>query len=97
MARGASNWTLSSTVGIQVIKANLTSTDYTLTAQLGLAPASGITWKLNGSTLSDSAATTLTSTGAYASTGSYSWDIVIADSASAAAIDNTINYTATSN
>src|SRR4051794_36576226 len=51
LARGASNWTISSTVGVQVDKANLTSTDYTLTAQLGSAPASGVTWKLNGSTL----------------------------------------------
>jgi predicted secreted protein len=97
LARGASNWTMSSTVGVQVNKSNLTSTDYTLTAQLGSAPASGVTWKLNGSTLSDSAATTLTSTGTYGSTGSYSWDIVIADSAAAAAIDNSINFTATSN
>jgi hypothetical protein len=97
LARGASNWTLSSTVGVQVVKANLTSTDYTLTAQLGSAPASGVAWKLNGSTLSDSAATTLTSTGTYASTGSYSWDIVVADSAAAAAIDNAVNFTATSN
>jgi predicted secreted protein len=97
LARGASNWTLSSTVGVKVDKANLTSTDYTLTAQLGSAPASGLTWKLNGSTLSDSAATTLTSTGTYGSTGSYSWDIVVADSAAAAAIDNAISFTATSN
>lgn len=97
LARGASDWTLSSTIGVKVDKANLTSTDYTLTAQLGSAPASGVTWKMNGSTLSDSAATTLTSTGTYGSTGSYSWDIVVADSASAAAIDNAINFTATSN
>jgi hypothetical protein len=97
LARGGSDWTISSTVGVQVVKANLTSTDYTLTAQLGSAPASGIAWKLNGSTLSDSAATTLTSTGTYASTGSYSWDIVVADSAAAAAIDNTIDFTASSN
>jgi hypothetical protein len=97
LSRGASNWTLSSTVGILVDKANLTSTDYTLTAQLGSAPASGIAWRLNGSTLSDSAATTLTSTGTYDSTGSYSWDIVVADTASAAAIDNILNFAATSN
>lgn len=97
LARGASNWTLSSTIGVEVDKANLTSTDYTLTAQLGSAPASGVTWKLNGSTLSDSAATTLTSTGTYSSTGSYSWDVVVADSAAAAAIDNSVSFTATSN
>jgi hypothetical protein len=97
LARGASDWTISSTVGVKVDKANLTSTDYTLTAQLGSAPASGVTWKLNGSTLSDSAATTLTSTGTYGSTGSYSWDVVVADSAAAAAIDNAMSFTATSN
>lgn len=97
LARGASDWTLSSTVGVKVDKANLTSTDYTLTAQLGSAPASGVTWKLNGSSISDSAATTLTSTGTYGSTGSYSWDIVVADSAAAAAIDNSVDFTATSN
>jgi predicted secreted protein len=97
LARGASDWTISSTVGVKVDKANLTSDDYTLTAQLGAATASGVTWKLNGSTLSDSAATTLTSTGTYGSTGSYSWDVVVADSAAAAAIDNAISFTATSN
>jgi predicted secreted protein len=96
LARGASNWTLSSTIGVKVDKANLTSTDYHLTVQLDSAPASGITWKLNGATLSDSAATDLTSTGTYGSTASYSWDIVVADSAAAAAIDNAINFTATS-
>jgi predicted secreted protein len=97
LARGASDWTLSSTVGVKVEKANLTSTDYTLTSQLGSAPASGVAWKLNGSTLSDAAETTLTSTGTYGSTGSYSWDIVVADSAAAAAIDNVVSFTATSN
>lgn len=97
LARGASDWTLSSTVGVKVEKANLTSTDYTLTAELGSAPASGVVWKLNGATLSDSAAATLTSTGTYGSTGSYSWDVVVADSSAAAAIDNSIAFTATSN
>lgn len=97
LAQGASDWTLSSTIGVKVDKSNLTSTDYTLTAQLGAAPASGIVWKLNGSTLSDAEAATLTSNGTYGSTGDYSWDIVVADSAAAAAIDNTIDFTATSN
>ena len=97
LSRGLSNWALSSVVGVQVNKSNLTSTDYTLTAQLGSAPASGVSWRLNGATLSDSAMTTLTSTGTYGSTGSYSWDIIVADSAAAAAIDNTISFTAFAN
>lgn len=97
LARGASDWTLSATVGVKVVKANLSSTDYTLTAQLNSAPATGVAWKLNGSTLSNASATTLTSTGTYGSTASYSWDIVIADSAAAGSADNVINFTATSN
>ncbi|HYH08762.1 MAG TPA: hypothetical protein VEK11_17040 [Thermoanaerobaculia bacterium] len=96
LARGASNWTISASVGVKVEKANLTSENYTLTAQLGGAPASGVVWKLNGSTLGTSA-TTLTSTGAYGSTGSYSWDIVVDDTADAASINNSISFTATSN
>lgn len=97
LARGASNWTISSTVGVKVDKANLTSPDYTLEAQLAGAPATNVAWKLNGSTLSESALTPLTATGAYGATDSYSWDIVIGDAAAAAAIDNAINFSATSN
>jgi predicted secreted protein len=97
LARGAASWTLSSTVGVKVEKANLTATDYTLVAQLGSAPASGVDWKLNGSTLSDVSATTLTSTGTYGSTGSYAWDIVVADSAGSGPIDNAISFIATAN
>jgi hypothetical protein len=97
LARGASDWTLSSTIGVKVSKANLTSTDFTLTASLGSAPALGITWKLNGTTIPNGSAATLTATGTYGSSVPYNWDIVVADSAAAASIDNTINFTATSN
>jgi hypothetical protein len=96
IARGASDWTLSSNVGVKVEKANLTSTDYMLTSQLSTTPATGVTWKLNGDAISTSPST-LAANGAYASTGSYSWDIVITNAAAAAAIDNVITFTATSN
>src|SRR4051794_26844659 len=69
LARGASNWTLSSTVGVQVDKANLTSTDYTLTAQLGSAPARGVTWKLNGPPPNDPPPPTPTHPGTHGSAG----------------------------
>jgi hypothetical protein len=98
LARGASNWTLSANVGVKVSKANLTSTDYTLTAQLQSAAATGVVFKLAGSTLSDGSATTLTSTGAYGSTDPYNLEIVVADSAADnTAINNFISFTATSN
>src|SRR6185295_6189422 len=38
LARGASDWTLSSTIGVQVVKANSISTAYTLNAKLATAP-----------------------------------------------------------
>lgn len=97
MAHGASNWTISATVGVNVEKSNLPATSYLLEAQLATAPDTGIVWKINGSTLNEATPTEVTTTGAYGTTGTYSWDIEVADSAAAAAIDNTINFTATSN
>lgn len=97
MARGLGNWTVTSNVGVQVVKSNLISPSYTLTAQLGSAPLSGVTWKLNGSTLNDGLPTTLTTTGAYGVTFNCGWDITVADSAAAASIDNTIVFTAVAN
>jgi hypothetical protein len=89
VARSASSWTLSSTIGVRVDKANLTSSDYTLTAQLGAAPAPGVTWRLDGQRLSDAAPTTLTRTGSYGAAGRYAWDIAVANAAAAATSDAT--------
>ncbi|HEY0143435.1 MAG TPA: hypothetical protein VGF48_21265 [Thermoanaerobaculia bacterium] len=97
LTRGASDWRLAASIGVKVDKANLTSTDYTLTAVLSSAPAVGVVWKVNGSTLDNSTPATITATGTYGSAGSYPWQIVIDDSAAAAAIGNTINFSATSN
>lgn len=94
---GTSNWTLSATVGVKVVLANLTSDDYTLSAQLDAPPANGTVWKMNGFTLNESTATPVLLTGGYGSTEDISWDIVVADSATAGSIGNTINFTAASN
>jgi hypothetical protein len=96
LSRTATNWTLSSAVGIKV-DSTLESTGYTLTAELGSAPSTGVTWELNGSAISDSSQTVLTSTGTYSSTANYNWDILIDDSATGAVIDNSIVFTAVSN
>jgi hypothetical protein len=97
MAQGASNWTISSTIGVKVLKSNLAATTYLLEAELATAPDTGIVWQVNGATLSESAPATIAATASFGSTDVYSWDIVVADSAAAAAIDNTVNFTATSN
>jgi hypothetical protein len=97
LTSSASDYTLSSTIGVLVEKANLDSANYTLSAQLASAPATGVVWKVNDLTLSDSAAVDVDTTAGYAETETYSWDIVIADSAANGPIDNTINFIATSN
>ena len=78
-------------------EANRTSDDYNLTAQLASPSAGGVDWKMNGFTLNDSAPTSLDSGVSYDSTHNYPWDIVIADSADPAAINNSIIFTASSN
>jgi hypothetical protein len=93
----ASYWTLSSTVGVTVTKANSASTAYTLNAKLATAPTSGLVWKVNAVTLNATTAQALTAAGVWGSTPTYAWDIVIQDSlATASAIDNTIMFDAIS-
>ena len=93
--RGASDWTLSSTIGVKVVKANSISTAYTLNAKLASVPTSGIVWKVNGTILNAAGVVAMTAAGVYGSTASYPWDIVIADTVpSASALDNTIMFDA---
>jgi hypothetical protein len=95
--RGASNWTLSSTIGVTVVKANSISTAYTLNAKLATVPTSGIAWKVNGFALNAAGVVALTAAGAWGTTPVYAWDIVIADTVpTATALDNTIMFDAIS-
>jgi hypothetical protein len=95
--RGASSWTLSSSIGVTVVKANSISTAYTLNAKLATAPTAGIAWKVNAFTLNAATDTALTAAGAWGSTPTYAWDIVIQDSVpTATALDNTIMFDAIS-
>jgi hypothetical protein len=96
LTKSGTDWTLSSTIGVRVDSANITSLDYALSAQLSTAPASGIVWKIDGSALNEATPTTL-GNGNYATNDSHTWDIVVADSAAAASINNTITFTAVSN
>jgi hypothetical protein len=94
---GATDWTLSSTVGVTVTKANSISTAYTLNAKLSTAPTAGIVWKVNAVTLNATTAQALTAAGAWGSTPTYPWDLVISDSvATATPLANTIMFDAIS-
>ena len=72
--RGATDWTLSSTIGVTVTKANSISTAYTLNAKLSTAPTAGIVWKVNAVTLNATTAQALTAAGVWGSTPTYAWD-----------------------
>jgi len=97
---GASSWTLSTSIDVNVQKGMLDvldalSTSYTLTAQLQSADSQN-TWKWNSTVLSPSS-TTITSSGVYGSTPSYGFSLTIPFSAPAGSVSNSINFTAVAN
>jgi S-formylglutathione hydrolase FrmB len=91
------SFTVSTPVDVLVTKANSSSANYTLKAQLGAADATN-TWAVAGNTITSAAASTITATGTYGNNASESIAITIPfTEASGTAISNTINFTATSN
>lgn len=93
----ANSFTVSSAVDVLVSKTNSASANYKLTAQLGAADAVN-TWQVGGNTVTNAAATTLTSTGTYAANTNFPVAITVPfTTASGTLISNTINYTATAN
>ncbi len=96
---GATSWTLTSIngIGVKVVKANLASTAYTLSAKLGSVPAGSSVWTVGPITANATTIQTIGSGVAYGSTFSYGWSIVIPDATSAGtAIDNVIQFSAVS-
>lgn len=93
----SSNIILSGNFDVQVDEANLSSSGYTLTA--ALTGTDGNSWSLDGTTLSTSGSTPLSSTAAYSSVATQALviKVPITASAGASAISNTINLTATAN
>jgi hypothetical protein len=90
----ATTWTLASTIGVKVLKANSISTAYTLNAQLAAAPATGVVWTVDAVALT-TGIQALTAAGVYGTTPAYVWSIQIPDSlATTSAIDNVIQFSA---
>jgi hypothetical protein len=90
-------WTLSSNIGVTVVKANSISTAYTLNAKLATAPATSVIWSVHAKVLNAATVTALTAAGAWGSTPTYVWSIEIPDSLpSGSAIDNVIQFSAIS-
>jgi len=96
VAAGTS-FTVSTPVDVLVSKANSSSANYTLKAQLGTADATD-TWSVGGTTVTNAAASTITATGTYGSNAPEAIAITVPfTTASGTSISNTINFTATSN
>lgn len=99
----ATNYTVRSLFDIQVIQGGLTSTTYTLQAQLAAAAPTGISYRVDAITLS-TAAQTLQTTATYGIDIQHSLDLVISKAAPGAGgpatgtpLTTTINFTATAN
>jgi hypothetical protein len=99
ITRGGSSWTLSSDngIGVKVVKANLASTVYTLSAKLGSVPDTGVVWTVGAITANATTIQTIGSGVAYGTAYTYAWSIVIPDTlATATAISNVIQFSAVS-
>jgi hypothetical protein len=93
----ATTWTLLSSVGVKVEKANSASTAYTLNAKLTSVPATGVIWRVNAFELNAATVTAMTAAGVWGTSPTYPWSIEIPDSlATASAIDNVIEFSAIS-
>ncbi len=93
---GVTNWQLSTPFLVSVQKANLSSSNYTLTAQLSAADAT-FTWLIDSVDISDGTSKQITATGNYNSNDSHTFALQIPNSAAAGSINKSISFTATSN
>jgi hypothetical protein len=94
----ATSFTVSTPFNVSVVKSNVTSATYTLTAEVQTADAVN-TWMIDTFplTIVPAAATSLTVTGAYATNVVHTLYLTIPFSAGASAISNSINFVATAN
>jgi len=92
MVRDGDVTTLSSSLRTKVIKANLTSTRYELTARLLRPLPEGVQWRVCGATLSSANAVTVT-TSDYDTDNALWWEIVMSSSATRTPIDDIVIFT----
>jgi hypothetical protein len=92
---GASDFTVSSPFGVQVVRANSSSANYTLAVALASADATN-TWKINATTLTV-ANQNLGISYAYGTTVPHTLYLTVPFTASSGAISKVVNFTATAN
>lgn len=95
-SKNGQNYTLSNDVYAVVTQSNLSSSNYSLTASLGSAAPTGVTWAINSATLS-TASTSVTTGGTYGSNLALYLQVTVAGTVTATNLSETINFTATAN
>ncbi|MGJ5815260.1 hypothetical protein [Paludibaculum fermentans] len=86
-------FTLSGPMDVQVDKANITSSGYTLTAQLASSDSSE--WTLGGASLNSTNPVMVVSNGTYATRTPLSLSVKFPSSMNSGSVSNTINFVAT--
>ena len=92
---GASDFTVSSLFGVQVVRANSSSSNYMLAAALGTPDATN-TWRINSTTLTGSNQNLGTSY-TYGLNVAHTLYLTVPFTASSGAISRVVNFTATAN
>jgi hypothetical protein len=104
-ALSSSSFTARTPIDIDVEKSGVTSSNYTLQADLASAAPTGIQYAVNGVTLSTAPTlSTVTTTGTYDTNQAYNLDVIVSTSASGqggpainSPLSDTLNFTATAN
>lgn len=91
----AADFTVSSPFAVKVVKANTSSSNYTLAAALGAADSTN-SWRINSTSLTTASAT-LGSSYAYGAAVPHTMYLTVPFSASTGAISKVLNFTATAN
>jgi hypothetical protein len=89
-------FTISTPIDVYVFKANVSSSNFTLTAQINTADSVN-TWTVNNVAVTNGSAVAVTSTGSYATNVSMPVALTVPFSNNTGSVSNTINFTVTTN
>ena len=90
------SYTLQDLVYYKVTEANTSSGSFSLTAGLPSTPVTGVTWKLNSTSLSSSAIS-ITANGPYNASQYFTLTVTVASTVTTSNLSQAIDFTATAN
>ena len=94
---GAATYQVSSAFDVVVTKANSSSPNYRLAAEISAAPPANVTWLINNITLTNAAFTQLDASDSYSSTVTKTLQVQVKNNVPAQTLTETITFLATAN